>query len=43
MGPRELDLSGLVIAALERVGLVWDVQRVGAARRPPRRSDCGAT
>ncbi len=29
MGRRELDISGLVIAALERAGLVWDVQRVG--------------
>jgi stearoyl-CoA desaturase (delta-9 desaturase) len=33
MGRRELDLSGLVIASLERVGLVWDVQRIGAARQ----------
>jgi stearoyl-CoA desaturase (delta-9 desaturase) len=33
MGRRELDLSGLVIAGLERLGLVWDVQRVGAARQ----------
>ena len=32
MGRRELDLSGLVIAGLERAGLVWDVQRIGASR-----------
>jgi stearoyl-CoA desaturase (delta-9 desaturase) len=33
MGRGELDISGLVIAGLERVGLVWDVQRVGAGRQ----------
>ncbi|MGD0452672.1 MAG: acyl-CoA desaturase [Solirubrobacteraceae bacterium] len=33
MGPREVDISGLVIAALERAGLVWDVQRVAASRQ----------
>ncbi len=33
MGRAELDISGLVISALERVGLVWDVQRVAAARQ----------
>src|ERR1039458_161940 len=32
MGRREIDLSGIVIAALERVGLVWDVQRVSPDR-----------
>jgi stearoyl-CoA desaturase (delta-9 desaturase) len=32
MGRRELDVSGLVIAGLERAGLVWDVQRIGASR-----------
>ncbi|MGH2863972.1 MAG: fatty acid desaturase [Solirubrobacteraceae bacterium] len=32
MGWRELDLSGLLIAALERAGLVWDVQRVAPER-----------
>jgi stearoyl-CoA desaturase (delta-9 desaturase) len=32
MGRAELDISGLVIAGLERVGLVWDVQRIGAER-----------
>jgi stearoyl-CoA desaturase (delta-9 desaturase) len=32
IGWRELDLSGLVIAALERAGLAWDVQRIGAER-----------
>ncbi|MHB1537359.1 MAG: acyl-CoA desaturase [Solirubrobacteraceae bacterium] len=33
---RELDCSGLLIAALERVGLAWDVQRVGERRRTSR-------
>jgi len=33
MARGELDLSGVVIAALERVGLVWDVQRVSPQRR----------
>jgi stearoyl-CoA desaturase (delta-9 desaturase) len=28
MGRKEIDLSGLVIAGLERTGLIWDVQRV---------------
>jgi stearoyl-CoA desaturase (delta-9 desaturase) len=32
LGPTELDVSGVVISAMERLGLVWDVQRVGAAR-----------
>jgi len=32
MGAAEFDVSGLVISALERVGLVWDVQRI-----PPER------
>jgi stearoyl-CoA desaturase (Delta-9 desaturase) len=32
MGRRELDISGLVIAALERAGLVWDVQRITPTR-----------
>ena len=32
MGPREVDLSGLTIAGLERAGLVWDVQRVSPER-----------
>ncbi|HTA12238.1 MAG TPA: acyl-CoA desaturase, partial [Solirubrobacteraceae bacterium] len=32
MGRRELDFSGLLIAGLERVGLVWDVQRVAPSR-----------
>jgi stearoyl-CoA desaturase (delta-9 desaturase) len=32
MGRRELDISGLVIAALERAGLVWDVQRIAPTR-----------
>jgi stearoyl-CoA desaturase (delta-9 desaturase) len=33
MGRREVDLSGVVIAGLERAGLVWDVQRIGAAKQ----------
>jgi stearoyl-CoA desaturase (delta-9 desaturase) len=33
MGRLEIDLSGIVIAGLERAGLVWDVQRVGRERR----------
>jgi stearoyl-CoA desaturase (Delta-9 desaturase) len=32
MGSRELDFSGLLIAGLERVGLVWDVQRVAPSK-----------
>jgi stearoyl-CoA desaturase (delta-9 desaturase) len=33
IGRDELDISGLVIAGLERAGLVWDVQRIGADRQ----------
>ncbi len=33
MGRLEIDLSGMLISALERAGLVWDVQRVGAERQ----------
>ncbi len=33
MGRGEIDLSGLVITALERMGLAWDVQRVGSERQ----------
>jgi stearoyl-CoA desaturase (delta-9 desaturase) len=33
LGRRELDLSGLTISALERAGLIWDVQRVSAERQ----------
>jgi stearoyl-CoA desaturase (delta-9 desaturase) len=33
MGRLELDLSGLSIAALERLGLAWDVQRVAPERQ----------
>jgi stearoyl-CoA desaturase (delta-9 desaturase) len=33
MGRRELDISGLVISALERAGLVWDVQRIAPGRQ----------
>ena len=33
MGRREVDLSGLLITGLERVGLVWDVQRVSDDRQ----------
>jgi stearoyl-CoA desaturase (delta-9 desaturase) len=32
MGRSELDVSGLIIAGLERVGLVWDVQRIAPER-----------
>jgi stearoyl-CoA desaturase (Delta-9 desaturase) len=32
IGRREPDISGFVISVLERVGLVWDVQRVSASR-----------
>ncbi len=32
MGRREIDLSGLTISAMERVGLAWDVQRVSPSR-----------
>jgi hypothetical protein len=28
-----MDLSGSLILALERVGLVWDVQQISPARR----------
>ena len=30
---REVDFSGVLILALERLGLAWDVQRVGVQRR----------
>ncbi len=30
---RELDISGLTIAAMERMGLIWDVQRVSPDRQ----------
>jgi stearoyl-CoA desaturase (Delta-9 desaturase) len=33
MGAREFDVSGLVISGLERVGLVWDVQRISPERQ----------
>jgi len=33
MGRAEIDISGLVICAMERVGLVWDVQRIAAHRQ----------
>ena len=33
MERRQLDLSGVVISAMERVGLAWDVQRIGPERR----------
>ena len=32
MARREIDLSGLTISAMERVGLAWDVQRVSPSR-----------
>ncbi len=33
MGRGELDISGIVISALERAGLVWDVQRISPERQ----------
>ncbi len=33
MDRRQLDLSGLLISGMERVGLAWDVQRVAPERR----------
>jgi len=33
MERRQLDLSGVVISAMEQVGLAWDVQRIGPERR----------
>jgi stearoyl-CoA desaturase (delta-9 desaturase) len=33
LGRDELDLSGIVIAALERAGLAWDVQRISTERQ----------
>jgi stearoyl-CoA desaturase (Delta-9 desaturase) len=33
MGRSELDFSGMLISGLERVGLAWDVQRIGAERQ----------
>jgi stearoyl-CoA desaturase (delta-9 desaturase) len=33
MGEHELDLSGLFITGLERVGLAWDVQRISPERQ----------
>jgi stearoyl-CoA desaturase (delta-9 desaturase) len=33
MGPREIDFSGITITALERMGLVWDVQRISPDRQ----------
>jgi stearoyl-CoA desaturase (Delta-9 desaturase) len=33
MGGREFDVSGLVISALERTGLVWDVQRAAPEKQ----------
>jgi stearoyl-CoA desaturase (delta-9 desaturase) len=33
LGRRQLDPSGLVIGALERLGLVWDVVRIGPERQ----------
>ncbi len=32
MGRREVDVSGIVIALMERAGLVWDVQRIAPER-----------
>jgi stearoyl-CoA desaturase (Delta-9 desaturase) len=36
MGRAEVDISGLVISALERVGVVWDVQRIPPDRQAAR-------
>jgi len=33
MAKREVDLSGLTISGLERLGLVWDVQRISPDRQ----------
>ncbi|MCW3029823.1 MAG: Stearoyl-CoA 9-desaturase [Solirubrobacterales bacterium] len=33
MDRSELDVSGMLIAGMERLGLVWDVQRIGAERQ----------
>jgi hypothetical protein len=33
MAKREVDLSGLTISSLERLGLVWDVQRISPDRQ----------
>ena len=33
MGRSEFDVSGIVISAMERAGLVWDVTRIGADRQ----------
>jgi stearoyl-CoA desaturase (delta-9 desaturase) len=33
MGPREVDVSGILISAMERAGLVWDVKRISPDRQ----------
>jgi stearoyl-CoA desaturase (delta-9 desaturase) len=33
MGPREVDVSGILISAMERAGLVWDVKRISPGRQ----------
>jgi stearoyl-CoA desaturase (Delta-9 desaturase) len=33
LGPREVDIAGMVITALERTGLAWDVVRISPERR----------
>ncbi len=33
LGRREIDFSGIVISGFERVGLVWDVQRISQERQ----------
>jgi stearoyl-CoA desaturase (delta-9 desaturase) len=33
MGRLEVDVSGMLISAMERLGLVWDVQRIGRERQ----------
>jgi stearoyl-CoA desaturase (Delta-9 desaturase) len=39
LGPRDLDLSGIVIAALERLGLAWGVRRVSPERQASKALD----
>ena len=36
LGRGEIDFSGILISALERLGLVWDVQRVSQERQADR-------
>jgi stearoyl-CoA desaturase (delta-9 desaturase) len=36
---RQIDISAMVIGAMERVGLCWDVVRIGEERRAGKRAD----